>query len=487
MVGPEIQRLSSIESDKPRDKCTVVGVYSKSADVPKTIFDGLVALNHRGQESSGIVISNGAEFKYEKDSGLAAIVFGLKHPLPTLTGSFVGAGHDRYSTSGSLTEMQPFLEDGIAIAHNGNLTNAEHLRKKFNISSDIEGNCGDTRIALAVINKMIGTEQERILKGLKEFEGAYSFVFITKEALFASRDPLGFRPLSLGKIKGDGYVIASETSAFPSMKAEFVRDIRPGETVRIDDYGVTTVSLEERSRIARCIFELLYLARIDFGISVADVRMRLGKTLASHIPDVDWVSPVPRSGIGAAEGVAMVSAQARGIPYREALYSNPYKHVVSPPRTFILPDNREEAAADKYDPIESVVRGKRIALVDDTIVRGTTIRAIVSKMRAVGALEVHALIPSPPLKHGSFYGVDFGGKELVANKIPDLEERRKYFGLDSLYHMNNVEVLEAVLGNPVETNDSSIFEENDFCAACFTGRYPTPIDGAIPKTNNEQA
>lgn len=477
---------SSLESEKPRENCAVVGVYSRFLPVAKLVFNGLIELNHRGQEGSGITIVNEEEFQTVKDSGLAGIVFTIKHLLPDLPGARIAIGHNRYSTSGSLAETQPFLENGIAIAHNGNLTNVRQLREKYELPPEIDGARSDTRIALAVINRMDGDEKQKILTALKEFEGAYSFVFATKNALFASRDPLGFRPLSLGRLRdGSGYAVASETAAFSSMEADFIRDVLPGETLLINDKGVITIAQDRRSKLAHCSFEPVYIARPDskvFGIPVMTFRLREGKILARHLPEVDLIMPVPRSGIGVALGVAASEiARAKGIPYMEGLYTNPYRGVVEGVRTFILPNGREKAATEKYAANPSIVGGKRIVIVDDSIVRGS-LRLVVAKLREAGAREVHALIAFPPITHPCYMGIDMGNGDLLAEQFPDLDQRRKLLGLDSLYHISYAELIEALVGNSVALEDDPrLLEDNNFCGGCITGRYPVSVGGTIAK------
>ena len=469
-----------------QDECAVVGVFSTiSKPVAEIALEGLIELNHRGQESSGIAIVGENGIQVVKDSGLAEVVFKIKHGLPDIPNAFVAIGHNRYSTSGSLNEMQPFLDNGIAIAHNGNLTNVLQLREEFGIPDEIDGARSDTRIALAVINRMEGTEEERILKALPRFEGAYSFVFATRSALFASRDPRGFRPLVIGKLKDDGYVVASETAALRSMGASLLRDVEAGETIQIDDGGLKTIAFDSREgKLSQCIFELIYISRPDsvvFGIPVMEFRKRVGEMLAKHFPEkVDIIAPVPNSGRGAWAGVISSKiARNLGAMFEEVFYPNPYKNIVRGGRTFILPNGRDKAATEKYSVIESNVKGKTIVLVDDSILRGS-MRRIVQILKAHGAKAVHALIASPPIRFACHFGVDFSDGELLANKIPDVEEIRKYLGLDSLYYISYAELLEAVLGNPVE-NIPEVFEQNDFCGACFTGRYPIETDGTIKK------
>lgn len=471
---------------KPRDNCAIVGVFSRKNNVAEIAFNGLVELNHRGQEGSGITVHDGKIFKTVKDFGLVGVVFGVKNSLPELDNAHVAVGNDRYSTSGSIFETQPFEEDGISIAHNGNITNIESLRKKYNIPEEIDGARSDTRIALAVINKMRGSPTERILKGIKEFEGAFNLVFATEGNLIVTRDPWGFRPLSLGKINGgNGYVVASENSAFTSMQAEMVRDVLPGETIIINDEGVKTIGMNPKE-LSRCIFELIYVSRPDsviFGKPVMEFRLKAGEILARHMPkDIDIIMPVPRSGISAAIGVANSKEAKEGnISYMEGLYTNPYRGVVDGQRTFIMPNGRDRAATAKYSAYNYVVRGKNLVVVDDSILRGS-LRFVVQKLRAAGAKTVHALIASPEIKHACSFGIDFGKEELLANKIPDVEKRGKALDLDSLYHLSYAELIEAATGNKAEINSETLFAENHYCGGCFTGKYPVSTNGVIAKS-----
>jgi len=470
-----------------QEECAVVGVYSTILKpVAEIALEGLIELNHRGQESSGIAVAGENGIWVVKDAGLAEVVFKIKHDLSDAPDAPVAVGHDRYSTSGSLSDMQPFNDGNIAFAHNGNLTNIKQLKAQFNLPDEIDGAKSDTRMALAIINSMQGTEKERILQALPLFEGSYCFVFGTKNALYASRDPRGFKPLVIGKIKDDGYVVASETAALRLMGASFLREVKAGETIQIDKDGLKTIALDNRNeKLSRCIFELIYFSRPDsvvFGIPVMDFRRRQGEILARHLPDVDVISSVPRSGIGAALGV--VTAEVKRISKLtpipvEAFYPNPYRGVVKGSRTFMQPNGRDKAQTEKYSIIEKSVMGKRVVVVEDSIVRGS-MKRIVKMLRSHGAREVHALVASPPLKNSCYYGADFLDGELLAHVIPDIEERRKDLGLDSLYHISYAELLEAVLGNPVE-NVAEAFEENGFCGACFTGEYPTLIGGEIGK------
>lgn len=481
----------NIEADKPQDNCAVVGVFSRTEDVSQIALEGLIELNHRGQEGAGIVASNGRRFKEIKDSGLAETVFRIKHDgPPRLRGSFIALAQDRYSTSGSLDEIQPFIEDGIALSHNGNFTNVEQLKEEYDLPDEIDGARSDSRVGLAVINKMPGIPEERIKRGIPRLEGASSLVISTLEALYASRGAHGFKPLTIGRLKNEkGYVVVSETAALRLMGAEFLRDVEPGETIRIDDSGVTTVALDKR-KISQCIFELGYIGRIDskiFGIPVAEFRRRQGGILARHLPEwARYIAPVPNSGRGAELGVISSEiARASGIIPTEVFYPNPYRGIVRGPRTFILPDERVKAATEKYSVIESNVEGNDLIIVEDSIVRGSMSRQV-QILRSHGARRIGGMVAFPPIGHACGYGVDFGTNELLASKKelqshgkPDVEKIRQYLGLDFLYYISNNELLEAALGNPVEIED---FGDSDFCGACFTGKYPTPIDGIIAKT-----
>lgn len=476
------------ESEVIQTECAIVGVYSRKTKVARIALEGLIELNHRGQESAGIGVSNGDRFQVVKDNGLASVVFGFTHSLPSLPNAFIAVGQDRYSTSGTLSDAQPFDDDeNFLFVHNGNLTNISRLGAKYGIPPEINGARSDSRIALAMMSNLRGTEREKIIGAIKEFEGAFCFAIATKDKLFAARDPLGFRPLSLGKLNDDsGYVIASESVAFSAMDATFVRDVLPGEILQIDKNGLTTIHLDRRSRLARCIFEPAYFARPDgeiYGIPVALFRKRQGEKLALYLPDdIDLIMPVPRSGIQAAIGAAATeTARARGIPYADGLYTNPYRDVLKGSRTFIQPDGRDLAATNKYSANKYVVDGMRIAVVDDTIVRGS-FRLVAQKLRNAGAEKIHGLIAFPPIKHKCPYGVDFGNGDLLANRIPDLDKRREYLFLDSLSYLSYAEIVECAVGNQVEITDETVFEAHDFCGACVTGRYPTEIDGIIDKT-----
>lgn len=477
-----------------RDKCAVAGAISRQRNTSAVVLEGLIEQNHRGQEGAGITTTNGREFKTIKKRGLAEAVF--FEGLPHLDGSFIAIGQDRYSTSGSLNESQPFVEGDIALAHNGNLTNILHLREKYGLPEEIDGAKSDSRMALAVINKQPGTDKEKILAGLKELKGAYSFVIATKDTLYASRDPQGFKPLSIGKLDEGGFAVASESSAFFHMGAKYLRDVLPGETVAMTPESITTIALDQSGPLSRCIFELVYIARIDskvFGISVMEFRLRLGQTLAKYLPpNADVIIPVPRSGIGAAQGVAIAeAARIRNIPYLEGIYTNPYRGIARGPRTFIHPEGRRDAAKKKYSPIEHTLRDRVVVVVDDSIVRGS-LDVPVGMARGAGAREVHALIACAELKYTCYFGVDMKNgngsgsdkeDDFIANRIPDKEERRKRLGLDSLHYVSNRELVEATLGNPIDINidEDSVFEHAGFCGACITGRYPIPVDGVISK------
>lgn len=479
------------KEDRPQDNCAIVGAFSREMDVAQLLYNGLVELNHRGQEGSGISITDGSSFSLKTGLGLAGVVFSERHGqgLPQLPHAHIGIGHNRYSTSGSDLDTQPFIEEGISLGHNGNLTNIAALRQEFGLPDEIDGVQSDSRAALAIISKMPGANKDKILAGIKKFEGAHSLVISTQDALYASRDPLGFRPLSLGQIKGGkGFVVASENAAFASMKASYIRDLQAGETIMITDEGVRTIGLDQRSQLAQCIFELIYISRPDstvFGTNIYQFRSKQGEILARHMPDIDIAMPVPRSGIAAAQGVAnSEEVRSRGILYQDAIYTNPYRGVDKGHRTFIRPNERDKAATEKYSVNRALVEGKRVAIIEDSIVRGS-LKYVVTMLRDAGATEVHALVASPPLKHACFMGVDFGTGELLAHRFPDIHQRAAALNLDSLYHLSYAETIEAALGNPVDEEvGEEIFEKNNFCGACFTGRYPVSVDGVIPRSSD---
>lgn len=475
----------------PRDECAVVGVYAPGGPVGQMALEALIDLNHRGQESAGIAVANGREIKVAKGAGIAEVVFAFCQDVPTLEGELIAVGHDRYSTSGCLCDAQPLEFNGLVLAHNGNLTNASDLRREYEPPSvDGEQPVSDSAVALQVLAAAEGPDwQSRIIRGLRRMRGAYSLVLATRDTLFGVRDVRGFRPLVLGRLDG-GWVLASESCAFRRLGAELVREIEPGELVAIDDRGVRSHHLSPLSppRPARCIFELVYLARPDsfvYGQSVELFRQRTGEILAEKAPtDADLVMPVPRSGISATIGYAASdAARSRGMVYQTGLLTNAYSTTISGSRTFIQPTGRDSAAVLKYSAIEPIVCGRDLVVVDDSVVRGS-FRRIAEKLRECGARSIHLRVAAPPLKGGCYYGVDFGAGELLANRIPNHDERAKYLGVDSLVHVTWRELVGAAVERDLSEwpeDDPSVFADHEFCGACMSCNYPTETAGVIPR------
>jgi amidophosphoribosyltransferase len=485
-------RMDSLRlDDHPREECAVVGVFAPAQPVGRMALAGLIELNHRGQESSGIAVADGRRIAVAKGPGIAEVVFSFNQKVPELPDQRLAVGHNRYSTSGALCDAQPLEFNGLVLAHNGNLTNAWHLRQEFAPPSvDGERPESDSAVALQVLSRSEGrTPVERILRGLGRLQGAYSFVLSTADTLFGVRDPYGFRPLALGRADA-AWALASESSAFPRMGFEFVREVEPGELVQIDERGVSSHFLAPLAppQPARCIFELVYLSRPDsvvFGQAVEAFRRRTGEILARKAPvQADLVMPVPRSGISAAIGYANSDvAREMGIQYAQGLLTNAYSGLMTGFRTFIQPTARDRAATLKYSVVESVVRDKDLVLVDDSVVRGS-FRHVAEKLRQAGARTVHLRVAAPPLVGGCYFGVDFGAGELLANRVPDQAERARVLGVDSLVHISWRELVEAAVSSELVTarhDDPDVFQQHGFCGGCFTAQYPIDISGAIPR------
>jgi amidophosphoribosyltransferase len=451
-------------TDKFRDECGVFGIYGH-AEAARLTYLGLYALQHRGQESCGIVSSDGAELRSERAMGLVSDVFN-QTSLDRLPGASA-IGHVRYSTAGevSIREAQPFLvacqHGQIAICHNGNLPFATEERKRLEREGAIFSSTSDTEVILhGIARSHAESVTEAIPEVLCETEGAFSMLFLTPQSLIAIRDARGFRPLALGRLD-DTWIIASETCAFDLIDAEYVRDVEPGEMIVIDEDGLhSSFPLPPRPH-SMCIFEHVYFARPDsviYGQSVNESRHKMGKRLAIEQPaDADVVVPVPDSGVAAAIGYA---AQSK-INYRQGLVRN---HYVG--RTFIEPKQsiRSFGVRIKLNPVRHLIKGRRVVLVDDSIVRGTTSKKIVRMVREAGAAEVHMRISCPPTVSPCFYGVDTPDKsDLIAAQMP-VEEIRRFIEADSLGYLS----LEGMLAATGLKADAS-------CVACWTGRYPTRI------------
>jgi amidophosphoribosyltransferase len=452
----------------PQDACGVFGVWAPGEEVAKLTFYGLYALQHRGQESAGIATSDGERIFVYKDMGLVSQVF-TENDLKTLTGS-LAIGHNRYSTTGSSTweNAQPTLRatthGTLALAHNGNLTNtgdlAEYLSHQVTTGEAGFNATTDTEIMTALIAAQVGKNFESsALAVLPMLKGAFSIVFMDEHTLYAARDRHGVRPLVIGKLD-HGWVVASETAALDIVGAAFVRELEPGEFIAIDANGLRSKRWAE-AEPKGCIFEYVYLARPDTSIAGRNVhttRVAVGERLAKEHPaDADLVIPVPESGTPAAVGYA----RASGIPYGAGFVKNSYVG-----RTFIQPSQtiRQLGIRLKLNPLREVIEGKRIVVVDDSIVRGNTQRALIRMLREAGALEIHVRISSPPVKWPCFYGIDFASRaELVAAGL-EIDEIRRSIGADSLGYVSLAGLVEA-----------TTIAESKLCTACFTGVYPIPI------------
>jgi amidophosphoribosyltransferase len=450
--------------DRFHDECGVFGVFGHE-EASKLTYLGLYALQHRGQESAGIVSSDGTELHLHRAMGEVEEIF-TPPVLAELPGN-LAIGHTRYSTAGdkALLNAQPIMIDcnkgKVALGHNGNLTNAAEWRRKLEHRGSIFQTNSDTE----VIVHLLARSQARNLTGalgdaLNQVEGAYSLLVLTTDELIAVRDPRGFRPLSLGKL-GDAWLVASETCAFDLLNAQYVREIEPGEMVRISRSGIESIHFAPEKPLQQCIFEHVYFARPDsiiFGRSVNESREALGRTLArEHPANADIVVPVPDSGVPAAVGYALES----GIPFRMGLIRN---HYIG--RTFIEPSQaiRNFGVKLKLNPIRSLIEGQRVVLVDDSIVRGTTSRKIVRMVRESGAKEVHLRISCPPTISPCYYGVDTPTREELIASSSTPEEICKFIGADSLGYISLTGLKQAV-------NDT----KGNYCTSCYTGVYPTDL------------
>ncbi|MGH9325280.1 MAG: amidophosphoribosyltransferase [Terriglobia bacterium] len=455
---------ATLRDDHFHDYCGVFAVYGHP-EAARLAHLGLYALQHRGQESAGIAVSDGLRMVCHKGMGHVNEVFNAGI-LKNLAGH-LAIGHTRYSTSGEtdLRNAQPLTvscqKGEVALAHNGNLINASTIRKDLESRGDIFQTTSDTEVILHFFarSKQAGVP-ESLADALDRVEGAYSLVALFKDCIYGVRDPRGFRPLAIGRL-GDGYVLASETCAFDLINATYVRDVEPGEMVMIDRRGVTSLRFAPPARISQCIFEHVYFSRPDslvFGRSVQNSREKLGRLLAREHPvEADCVVPVPDSGVPAAIGFAEES----GIPLKMGLIRN---HYVG--RTFIEPTqaNRDMSVKLKLNPVRSLLEGMRVVLVDDSIVRGTTSRKIVRLVRDAGAKEVHLRISCPPTVSPCFYGIDTPTRKELIAATHSLEEIRQYTEADSLGYLS-LEALRQAAGDPGGHD----------CLACYTANYPTTI------------
>ena len=470
--------MNFLPDDHPQEECGLIGVFAPNEDVARMAYFGLFALQHRGQEAAGIAVSDGNTMSMHKNIGLVAQVFS-QDDLEKLKGKYA-IGHTRYSTTGSSSSRnaQPFMIETIngplAVGHNGNLVNSAELRQRL-----LEGGVGlsassDSEVLTMMLARSTGsTWEERIQACMQDWKGAYSLVMLTRDGVFAARDPWGFRPLSVGLLPGGGYAAASETGALRTLGCRAIREVNPGEIVSLRNGAlVVTQALELMKPLARCIFEMIYFSRPDAvwdERSVHQVRQNLGSELARECPvAADVVIPVPDSSIPAAIGYSAES----GIPYNDGFIKNRYVG-----RTFIEPTDslRKRGVALKINVINENVLGKRVLMIDDSIVRGNTIGPIIKLLRDAGAEEVHVRITCPPITSPCFMGVDMGTRDdLIAHKRT-VEEICQYVKADSLYYLS----LEGMM--------RAIGRTEGYCRACFTGQYPIDVDLSSAKTGFEMA
>ncbi|MDF2628451.1 MAG: phosphoribosylpyrophosphate amidotransferase [Symbiobacteriaceae bacterium] len=464
----------------PMDECGVVGVYGLP-EAARVAHHALIALQHRGQESAGIVSSDGKDLKVQKGMGLVNDVFANPTALDRLEGH-MAIGHVRYSTTGSsnIGNAQPIVvnsrKGGLALAHNGNLVDADPIRAQLEDEGAIFGTSVDTEVlAHLIVRAKKETIEESLMHAINQVHGGYALLVMTKDKLIGIRDPHGIRPLQLGRL-GSAWILASESCAFDTVGAEFIREVAPGEMITISGNGTirsqTAVKAATKSR--PCMFEFIYFARPDSqleGVNMHAVRKEMGRQLAYEAPaDADIVIGVPDSSISAATGYA----EAAGIPYEVGLIKNRYIA-----RTFILPSQmkRETALKLKLNPLRKVIEGKRVVLVDDSIVRGTTSKHLVSLLREAGAREVHMRISSPPYINSCHYGIDTSrAKDLIA-RGRDIKQIQDAIGADSLHYLSTEGMVKAV-GLPVDAG-------RGFCLACFNADYPVPVLENVDKYSLE--
>ncbi|MBU0728554.1 MAG: amidophosphoribosyltransferase [Proteobacteria bacterium] len=453
-------------SDRPREECGICGIFGHN-DAAKLTYFGLYALQHRGQESAGIVTSDGNKMTQHKEMGLVPEVFS-EDDLQKLIGH-LAVGHVRYSTTGAsvVGNAQPFtathMGSCMAVAHNGNLVNIRQLRDDLEKKGSIFHSTMDSEVVMHLMARFSAMGLEKaVVETFKQIKGAYSILLMTKDKLIAIRDPQGFRPLCLGRINGGAYIVASETCALDLVEAQYIRDVEPGEILIIDADGPRSLYLPKEGRHSFCIFEHVYFARPDsdiFGINVYESRKRMGEILAEECKlDADFVMPFPDSGNYAAIGYS----QASGIPLEMGMIRN---HYVG--RTFIQPTQsmRDFSVKVKLNPVRSFLKDKRVVIIEDSIIRGTTGRSRVRSLREVGVKEIHMLISCPPTRHPCFYGIDFptGGELIAASKT--IEDIRRFLDLDTLYYLSLEGMVRATGMN-----------KDTFCLACFNGDYPVQPD-----------
>jgi amidophosphoribosyltransferase len=448
--------------NRPEEECGIFGIFNH-AEASNLTYLGLYALQHRGQEACGIVSSDGKTLYSHKSMGLVADVFGNQETFKKLPGN-AAIGHVRYSTTGSsvIKNTQPIMVEysrgAIAVAHNGNIVNAQLIRAELEAYGSIFQTSMDTEIIVHLLATARNDSLvERITRALERIEGAYCLLFLTESRMIAARDPNGFRPLCLGR-QGSSYVVASESCALDLIEAEFIREIEPGELVVIDKNGMTSFFPWKKVAPTPCIFEFVYFARPDsyiFGKNVYMVRKEMGRQLArEHGVEADIVIAVPDSGVPAAMGFA----EEAGIPFELGLIRN---HYVG--RTFIEPQQsiRHFGVKIKLNPVRDILKGKRVVIIDDSIVRGTTSRKIVKMVRNAGASEIHMRISSPPTSYPCYYGIDTPNRKELISASHTIDEIRKYITADSLGYLSQAGLMKSVG-----------MDNTPYCTACFAGDYP---------------
>lgn len=459
--------MKFLQEDSLHEECGVIGIYRAERNAARHAYYGLFALQHRGQECAGIAVNQGGAIEVKKGMGLVADVFD-ETALNELQGN-IAIGHVRYSTAGDkdVRNAQPLVakykKGDMGLAHNGNLVNAETIKEILEDSGVIFHSTTDTE---SILNLIARYSNKGIEAGIKNtmslLKGAYALVLTTGDSLIGIRDPHGLRPLCIGKLS-DGYVLASESCALDVMDAEFVRDVAPGEIVIISSEGLRSVEPASVCQKHLCVFEHIYFARPDSvldGDSVYDFRVNTGRLLAKQKKiEADMVMPVPDSGVPAAIGYAKES----GIPYGEGLVKNRYIG-----RTFIQPtqEMRENAVRIKLTPLKQNLEGKRVIMIDDSIVRGTTCKRIVEQVRKAGAKEIHVCITSPPVRYSCYFGIDTPYRQFLIGAQKTVDEICEYLGADSLTYLGEDELREAC------------GQKSQFCKACFNGKYPmeVPVD-----------
>jgi len=471
-----------LQDDLPKEECGVIGIFAPNEDVARMTFFGLYALQHRGQEAAGIAVADGRAMSIHKGVGLVSQVF--TQPVMERLNGHYAIGHTRYSTTGSSSERnaQPFMIETmhgpLALAHNGNLVNSAELRDELMQQGVGLSSSSDTEVMTMMLARNgEATWEERIKHAMQKWVGAYSLVILTRDCVYAVRDPWGFRPLCIGLLPSGGHAVASETGALQTLGCEAIRDVKPGEIVALSNSALTvTQALPVVQPTAMCVFEHIYFARPDQiwgGIGVHKVRQRLGEELAREYGseigrEADVVIPVPDSSVPAAIGFSHVS----GIPYNDGFIKNRYVG-----RTFIEPTDslRKRGVALKFNVINENVRDKRVVMIDDSIVRGNTTGPLIKLLRNAGAKEVHVAITCPPIAHPCFMGVDMGKHDdLIAHKRT-VDEICQFVGADSLYYLSLTGMMRAV------------GTQEGYCQACFTGQYPIKVNIDTVKTGFEQS